>query len=210
MSRLGWTGLCILLAPVSQAALAQEALEAQSATPPERIDLLMPEEADEEDEQRLEDCSEEQDAAEISREIIVCRRRNTENSKYYDKDETERRIAARSQGQKPVDTFGIPNHGFVAARGCFIGPCPPPMPVLIDVGALPEAPPGSDADRAARGLAPRGNDGLVAPGPGEAEIVHSAGMQDNADQLGLPEPDLRDDEEVSPSGSASPEEQPSG
>ncbi|MXO97035.1 hypothetical protein GRI34_11470 [Erythrobacter aquimaris] len=210
MSRLGGAGVCILLIASSHSAFAQDGLEAQSATPPERIDILIREEVDEEDEQRLEDCSEEQDAAEISREIIVCRRRNTENAKYYDKDETERRIAARSQGQKPVDTFGIPNHGFVAARGCFIGPCPPPMPVLIDVRALPEAPPGSDADRVARGLAPRGNDGLVAPGPSEAEVVHSAGMQENADQLALPKPDLRDDEEVSPSGSASPEEQPSG
>ena len=210
MSRLGWAGLCILMASVSQPALAQEALEAQSATPPERIDLLIPEETDKEDEQRLEDCSEEQDAAEISREIIVCRRRNSENSKYYDKDETERRIAARSQGQKPVNTFGIPDHGVVVARGCFIGPCPPPMPVLIDVAALPEAPPGSDADRMARGLAPRGNDGPVAAGPQEPEIVRDARMQDNADQLGLPEPELRNDEEVSPSRSASPGEQPSG
>ena len=34
---------------------------------------------------------------------------------------------------------------------------PPPPVYMIDVAALPEAPPGSDADRIARGLAPRGD-----------------------------------------------------
>lgn len=47
--------------------------------------------------------------------------------------------------------------GVVVARGCFIPPCPPPPVYYIDVAALPEAPPGSDADRIARGLAPRGS-----------------------------------------------------
>ena len=41
--------------------------------------------------------------------------------------------------------------GPVVARGCFIAPCPAPMPVLIDLHAIPEAPPGSDADLIARG-----------------------------------------------------------
>lgn len=50
--------------------------------------------------------------------------------------------------------------GVVVARGCFIPPCPPPMPPIIDLKAIPEAPPGSDADRVARGLAPRGRDDL--------------------------------------------------
>ncbi len=47
--------------------------------------------------------------------------------------------------------------GMVVARGCFIPPCPPPMPKIIDLKAIPEAPPGSDADRVGRGLAPRGD-----------------------------------------------------
>jgi len=45
--------------------------------------------------------------------------------------------------------------GVVAARGCFIPPCPPPMPELIDLKAIPEAPPGSDADLIARGQRPQ-------------------------------------------------------
>lgn len=49
--------------------------------------------------------------------------------------------------------------GPVVARGCFVPPCPKPMPVMIDLKAIPEAPPGSDADRVARGLAPRGYEG---------------------------------------------------
>ncbi|QSB45302.1 hypothetical protein IDJ81_04000 [Tsuneonella flava] len=60
--------------------------------------------------------------------------------------------------------------GPVVARGCFVPPCPKPMPVMIDLKAIPEAPPGSDADRVARGLAPRGYDGPppAAPKPGTA------------------------------------------
>ncbi|MXO75193.1 hypothetical protein GRI40_08185 [Altererythrobacter aerius] len=57
--------------------------------------------------------------------------------------------------------------GVVVASGCFIPPCPPPMPVLIDLKAIPEAPPGSDADRVAKGLAPRGDTrdaGVTPPG----------------------------------------------
>ena len=50
---------------------------------------------------------------------------------------------------------------------CVIPPCPPPPVYMIDVTALPEAPPGSDADRIARGLAPRGS----RYDDGEAQVV---------------------------------------
>ena len=53
--------------------------------------------------------------------------------------------------------------GAVVARGCFIPPGPPPMPKIIDLKVIPEAPPGSDADRVARGLAPRGTAGTIEP-----------------------------------------------
>jgi hypothetical protein len=45
------------------------------------------------------------------------------------------------------DTFGIPPGGTVVVRGCFLQACPRPMPPLIDLKAIPEAPPGSDAAR---------------------------------------------------------------
>lgn len=35
------------------------------------------------------------------------------------------------------DVFGIPR-GTPVATGCFVPPCPPPMPPLIDVSAIPE------------------------------------------------------------------------
>lgn len=56
--------------------------------------------------------------------------------------------------------------GMVVARGCFIPPCPPPMPKIIDLKAIPEAPPGSDADRVGRGLAPQGDDNQPSEPPG--------------------------------------------
>jgi hypothetical protein len=41
--------------------------------------------------------------------------------------------------------------GVPVATGCFIPPCPRPMPKMIDLSAIPEAPAGSDADRIGRG-----------------------------------------------------------
>ena len=49
------------------------------------------------------------------------------------------------------DVFGIHHGGVTAARGCFLPPCPPPLMPIIDLAAIPEAPPGSDADRIGRG-----------------------------------------------------------
>jgi hypothetical protein len=45
-------------------------------------------------------------------------------------------------------------HGVSAARGCFVGPCPKPPVYYVDLKALPEPPPGSDADKIAKGDAP--------------------------------------------------------
>jgi hypothetical protein len=77
----------------------------------------------------------------------------------------------------------------VVARGCFIPPCPPPKALMIDLKAIPEAPPGSDADRVGRGLAPTGNEGKQPrPAPAAKPAVSDA--------------------PVSPPGSASPAAQP--
>ena len=206
MSRRVLAVVPVLIAASPFAASAQDALQAQSATPPERIDLRV---QPEDDGPKFEDCSAEQDAAEISGEIIVCRRQTGDENRLYDKEAAERRHAQRTQGQKPVEMFGIPNHGPVVARGCFIPPCPPPMAVLIDIEALPEAPPGSDADRIARGLAPLGRETPVSQ-LSEPQVVTKPGRQDNADALGLPPAPQGQAAGVSPSGSASPEAEPSG
>ena len=84
-------------------------------------------------------------------EIVVCARQ----------DNSDRFRAASSSDLDPTGAGargGVPHAdvetgypGVAVASGCFIPPCPPPMPVLIDLKAIPEAPPGSDADRIARG-----------------------------------------------------------
>jgi hypothetical protein len=112
-------------------------------------------------------------------EIVVCAQEE-DDSKYRvqssgDLDPTGE--GARDGVPRAPDV-GTVYPGVVVATGCFIGPCPPPMPVLIDLKAIPEAPPGSDADRVGQGLAPRG-----APSAPAA---------------------------VTPRGSASPAEEPSG
>ena len=93
-------------------------------------------------------------------EIVVCGQAE-DQSKYRvqssgDLDPTG--AGARGGGPRAPD-LGTVYPGMVVARGCFIPPCPPPMPVLIDLKALPDAPPGSDAERVGQGLAPRGRDG---------------------------------------------------
>ena len=209
MSRLaGWRWAIPILAAYPVSATAQTALEAQTGTPPERIDIKVEPQAEG---PQYEDCSVEQDAAVITGEIIVCRRDTGAENRLHDKETAQQRHAEKTQGQKPVELFGIPNHGVVVARGCFIPPCPKPMPILIDVTALPEAPPGSDADRIARGLPPLGRERDPAA---EAPMAQdSAAQQAKEEELGLPPPArsrTNAGAELSPSGSASPTEGPSG
>ena len=188
----------VLVAAVASPVVAQDAetlLQPQQGSPPERIDLLA---AAREADEPLEDCSEEQEAALLSGEIIVCRRRSDLDEYGYDRERAERRYARETMNKGnpgAPDVFGIPDHGVVAARGCFIPPCPPPPAYIIDFESLPDAPPGSDADRIARGLPPLGRDGATP----------EAAARARAEQLGLPEPETG---EVSPPESASPAEQP--
>lgn len=117
----------------------------------------------------VEDCSDEQEAAILSGEIIVCRRK---------KDQSEFRTLpvdeAQSRYAREIMNKGNPQTPDVAGDGIFKGEptvgglcvpglqkCPPPPALIIDVTALPKAPPGSDADRIARGLPPLGNDGSI-------------------------------------------------
>lgn len=56
---------------------------------------------------------------------------------------------------------GPPTVGGLCGIG--LNPCPPPPAYFVDFTKLPEAPPGSDADRIARGLPPLGNEGEAGP-----------------------------------------------
>ncbi len=126
----------------------------------------------------VEDCSEEQEAAIISGEIIVCRRvRDQSAFRTTDRDSAADRYAretAYANDPQAPDVAGAGIFRGPASVGglCLIPPCPKEPALIIDVAALPEAPPGSDADRIARGLPPLGNE----QGGDESEA-----------QLGLPQ-----------------------
>jgi len=81
-------------------------------------------------------------------EIVVCRRLE---------DPADLRVTSRTQdaiaagvavsdGIPRAPDFAGPSQN-VVARGCFLPPCPRPPALMIDLRAIPEAPPGSDAAR---------------------------------------------------------------
>ncbi|WP_130002762.1 hypothetical protein [Qipengyuania thermophila] len=111
-----------------------------------------------------EPCTAQEEAAIITGEIVVCRRRATEEHRLRGADEARRRHAAATMdaGDPRAPDPGPPpcRRG---APGCVHFGRVPPRIFAIDVTALPEAPPGSDADRIARGLAPQGLDAAAPP-----------------------------------------------
>ena len=159
---------CLLLAAPAalSAQQAQPIAPPTQASPPERIDLLTQsrEIASENAEGGLENCSETDEATLISGEIVVCRRSRDDTAAYgFDKKAWEERYAAETRGADPVDVAGpgifrgAPTVGSLCIPG--LQKCPPPPAIVVDFAALPDAPPGSDADRIARGLAPSGGEG---------------------------------------------------
>lgn len=114
-------------------------------------------------------------------EIVVCAREQEQSQFRLRSDEQSESDYARQTMDK-----GDPRPPDVAGPGIFRGPatvgglclpglqkCPPPPAITVDFSALPEAPPGSDADRIARGLPPLGRDTGV-PRPDEP-AVHPEG-----------------------------------
>lgn len=77
-------------------------------------------------------------------EIVVCAQ--DPNALRVPSD-TELGVNTKDGVPRAPDVFGIPQGGVIIARGCFIPPCPRKMPLIIDLKAIPEAPPGSDAAR---------------------------------------------------------------
>lgn len=100
-------------------------------------------------------------------EIVVCG--NTEDRDKYRVKSSEELDPSKTRDVVPraPDLYHLPVPPMVgvgiSAQGCFIPPCPARMPLLIDLKAIPEAPPGSDAARVASGLAPRGTPEAPAP-----------------------------------------------
>ncbi len=128
-------------------------------------------------------------------EIVVCG--TTEDPDKYRVKSSEDLDPSKTRDVVPraPDLYNLPVPAMVGVgvtfKGCFLPPCPAPMPLLIDLKSIPEAPPGSDADRVGKGLAPRGGSGEPAPSPAPAQTETA-------------EPALK------PPESASPAEAPSG
>lgn len=131
----------------------------------------------------------------VSGEIVVCGALPREDQRITSREEAQDRYAAATQGRSTPD---------VAGPGIFRGPatvsgicvpgifnCPRPPAVFVDVTALPQAPPGSDADRIGRGLAPLGES--------DSAIVARQAAARQREELGLPKPAA-----ANPAGSAAP------
>jgi hypothetical protein len=100
-------------------------------------------------------------------EIVVCAEtEDQEQFRVQSSGDLDPAGAGARGGVPRAPDVGTSYPGAVVARGCFIPPCPPPMPKIIDLKAIPEAPPGSDADRVAHGLAPRGRSDAMPEPPG--------------------------------------------
>lgn len=144
----------------------------EAAQPPEPdegrllIDLMVEPELAPGEQLSYEACMAEQDAARLRGEIIVSRRRagDGEAVSGFDKAKWERDYAQRTQGVKTPDLDGLAGGPVYRADGSVfmvnvkvgIGSVPEPA-LIIDVEALPEAAPGSDADPtriASRGVWP--------------------------------------------------------
>ncbi len=173
--------------------------EEQSDFPDDRINLLITVPRSEPSAAQIRECEERIEAGEISREIVVCRQLGDDPDNYYSgsREAAQRRYAEETAFQNDPQTPDVAGAGIFRGPAtisgqCFIPPCPGEPALIIDVEALPEAPPGSDADRIARGLPPLGRDG-----PSEEEI------RQRREALGLPPPPFNSEE------SAEPEDQPS-
>ncbi len=158
------------------------AAEEESASFPPRIDLSVTVPRGDVNEAQVRACEDDAEAGQISGEIVVCRRLGEDGANYY----SGSRTAAQKRYAQETAFKGAPRApDFIAdckdqgnPFGCIgLGKAPPPA-LIIDVGALPTAPPGSDADRIARGLPPLGQDDNLS----EDEI------RKRREKLGLPPP----------------------
>lgn len=113
------------------------------------------------DQLRLDKCRAETGAGIISGEIVVCREVGSEDTELSgSREETRKRYARETmlKGATRAPDFIIDCHEQGNPFGCVaFGKVPPPA-YIVDFDALPMAPPGSDADRIARGLPPVGSE----------------------------------------------------
>ena len=186
-------------------AMAQEQI---IGPPPPRVDIAPRRPPTEPTVDR--ECQRRQEAALITGEIIVCGERERNGGEApYDREAARDRFANRTRNAGSLPTPEV------AGAGIFRGPatvgglcvpgmfnCPKPPALIVDVTKLPEAPPGSDADRISRGLEPLGED--------EATIVARQQAARQREEMGLPAPVSEpgtapvSEPSASPAGSAAP------
>jgi len=98
-------------------------------------------------------------------EIVVCAKLEEQSQFRIRTDEEAENDYARETMNKgdpkapDVSGPGIFKGPATVSGLCVIPPCPEPPAYMIDFDELPETPPGSDAARVGKGLAPRGYDG---------------------------------------------------
>lgn len=124
---------------------------------PPRINLMVTVPRDEPSQADLRECRDDEEAAAINGEIVVCRVRGNDGTGLTGtREESQKRYAQETMlkgAPRAPEAFGIPDNG----KGIGFGK-PPPVAITVDFEALPAAPAGSDADRIARGLPPLDQD----------------------------------------------------
>tara|TARA_B100000678_G_scaffold260172_1_gene240833 strand:- start:2376 stop:2900 length:525 start_codon:yes stop_codon:yes gene_type:complete len=135
--------------------MAQQSAEDEDIVGPMLEEARKTYRVDEPEPERPADCPEA-----VGNEILVCAPIEGDPDRYRIGSSLDKGDDSHLSwdGQPPnVDGPGIFKGPATVGGLCFIPPCPKDPVYYIDVAALPEAPPGSDADRIARGLAPRGS-----------------------------------------------------
>lgn len=120
---------------------------------PPRVNLMVTVPRNEPSQADLRECRDDEEAAAINGEIVVCRVVGNDGTGLTgNRAETQKRYAQETMlkgAPRAPEAFGIPDNG----KGIGFGGVPPPA-YIVDFEVLPPAPAGSDADRIARGLPP--------------------------------------------------------
>ncbi|MBA4050611.1 MAG: hypothetical protein C0472_01760 [Erythrobacter sp.] len=138
---------------------APAAVTAAPAGVPPRINLTVSVPQGEASAADLRECRDDEEAAAINGEIVVCRVRGNDGTGLTgSRAESQKRYAQETalKGAPRAPDFIRDCNDQGNPFGCVgFGKVPPPA-VTVDFAALPTAPAGSDADRIARGLPPLG------------------------------------------------------
>ena len=160
--------------------------DAPTIEPPQQIDILAPPiESELATAAVYKECEDQRERGVVAGEIVVCRELEVDTSQLYSgsreawlKDYAERTQNVGVLTPPDVAGPGIFRGPPTVSGLCFIPPCPKDPALIIDVGAIPPSPEGSDAERVAQGLVPLEGD--------DAPLSDDSRQRLEA-QLGLPE-----------------------